>query len=225
MGEGAWEAMKVHEFIEKTLEDDAIARTALARGIMNTSAYARELSALYTKQTGMALPLPGMIRALNRLRPLVTPDPEAYFVMDKIATFPGIMAFTVNSHEVSEESLLWLKSRSFDRKMFYVELWSPDEVIIFCENDLILPLWQERGRLNGIIGSQGDLGILALTLDGRYRKNPTVIKKLCAILEQQEIQIEYTLSTDKDLLLVLHGHYLVDAVSTMSPYLDPTKER
>lgn len=213
--------MKTQAIIKEYLENDSIASSALARNMLNMSAYARQLIALHEQKTAQLLPLQTVVTALNRLKQAVLRAPEAYFVIDTISTEYGIMAFRLKERV---EAVDWLKKKSNELSKYYLEIHG-ESLQILCAGELIYPLWQEFGIPEGMIDSQDDLAVMTININKRYLKNPTVLKTLYSAIERTEVQLDLTASVSNQLIIAFEGEQLTEVVTALSKYLDPLTQQ
>lgn len=213
--------MKTHAIVKEYLENDSVASSALARNMLNTSAYARELIALHEQKTGQLLPLQTVVTALNRLKQAAISAPEAYFVIDTISTESGIMAFRLKERV---EAVDWLLNKSKQLGEYYLEIQA-ESLQILCAGELIYPLWQEFGIPEGMIDSQDDLAVVTININKRYLKNPTVLKTLYSAVERTGADLELTTSVSNVLTIAFQGEQLTEVVAALSKYLDPLTQQ
>lgn len=210
----------ITDAVRTIFAQDETAQEAAARGILNSSAYAREISDQVAEITWKEVEPSSVTVSVNRvIQEQDAPRLKPELTFDKISVETGLVDVTF---ERSREVAAMLRTkvpeirREFSKDLF-IESTSQSEVTMIMS----VSLWerlQSETQLKPVVVYTNQVAI-SISFDESYLQIPNFIYAVLSIFALQRINLTEIVSTRTEIVIVIDSSYLDLALAGLKPFM------
>ncbi len=205
--------IKIHDVVQSIVYKDEKALTALARGYMNLSKYAKQIRREVEKKSKKEVGIPGIVVALSRIAKNINfKHPLIQDVQIKNITTKSPLSeivYSKTTESISKLSKIYDKAKTGTDDFFTMTL-STNEITVICSDRIkteIERILKEKPLL--IVKNLASVG---LSLDPKYYPMPNITFSLVRRIAQKRIPLAETITTHTEIIFVFEQKYLSEIV-------------
>ena len=206
--------LKIQDSVREILYSDEDALSALTRGYMNLSAYAKQIAKAVGAKSKKDANTATIVVALSRLKKNAAKiEPLIQEVkINNITTKSPLseIVFEKNPQLLSRLSSLYEKVKTTNDDFLTMTL-STSEVTVICSDRLkneVLKHFEDTPRLIAT-----NLASIGLSLDPKYYPMPNITFSLIRKIAQKRIVLAETITTHTEIIFIFHGKNLPEILS------------
>ncbi|MHB1316916.1 MAG: hypothetical protein ACYCZW_03650 [Minisyncoccota bacterium] len=205
--------IKINDVVQHILYKDEEALTALARGYMNLSKFAKQIQREVEEKSKKEVGIPGIVVSLSRLaqktnskHPLIQ-DVQIKNITTKTPLSEIVYSKTTES--ISKLSKIYDKAKTGADDFFTMTL-STNEITVICSDRIkaeIAKTLKEKPVM-----TVKYLASIGLSIDPKYYPMPNITFSLIRRIAQKRIPLAETITTRTEIIFVFEQKYLVEMV-------------
>lgn len=206
--------IKINEVVESTIYKDEGALTALARGYMNLSQYAKQIHKSVEQKTKKPVGIPSIVVILSRIakklngqHPL-TQDIQIKNITTKSPLVEIVYPKTTESIEKLAKIYSAAKTGADD---FFTMTLSTAEITVICSERIkseIEKILKEKPTM--VVKNLASLG---LSLDPKYYPMPNITFTVIRKIAEKRIPLAETITTHTEIMFIFDQKYLSEIIS------------
>lgn len=205
--------LKIHDIVESILFKDEEALTALAKGYMNLSQYAKHIHNEVEKMTKKEVGIPGIVVPLSRIaKKLGSRHPLIQDVQIKNITTKAPLSEIVyikTSESISKLAKVYDRVKTGTDDFFTMTL-STNEITVICSDRIKKEI--EKILKEKPVMVVKNLASIGLSLDPKYYPMPNITFSLIRRIAQKRIPLAETITTRTEIIFVFAQKYLSEMV-------------
>ena len=205
--------IKINDVVQHILYKDEEALTALARGYMNLSKYAKQIQREVEGKSKKEVGIPGIVVSLSRLaqktdskHPLIQ-DVQIKNITTKTPLSEIVYSKTTES--ISKLSKIYDKAKTGADDFFTMTL-STNEITVICSDRIKAEI--EKTLKEKPVMTVKNLASIGLSLDPKYYPMPNITFSLIRRIAQKRIPLAETITTRTEIIFVFEKKYLAEMV-------------
>ncbi|OGZ43082.1 MAG: hypothetical protein A2719_01840 [Candidatus Ryanbacteria bacterium RIFCSPHIGHO2_01_FULL_45_22] len=205
--------IKVNDIVESILFKDEEALTALAKGYMNLSKYAKKIHNQVEEMTKKEVGIPGIVVALSRIsRKLDSKHPLIQDVQIKNITTKAPLSeivYSKTSESISKLAKIYARAKTGTDDFFTMTL-STNEITVICSDRIKKEI--EKILKEKPVMVVKNLASIGLSLDPKYYPMPNITFSLIRRIAQKRIPLAETITTRTEIIFVFEQKYVSEMV-------------
>ncbi len=205
--------IKINDVVQYILYKDEEALTALAKGYMNLSKYAKQIQGEVREKSKKEVGIPGIVVSLSRLaqktnskHPLIQ-DVQIKNITTKTPLSEIVYSKTTES--ISKLSKIYDKAKTGADDFFTITL-STNEITVICSDRIKAEI--ERTLKEKPVMTVKNLASIGLSIDPKYYPMPNITYSLIRRIAQKRIPLAETITTRTEIIFVFEQKYLAEMV-------------
>jgi hypothetical protein len=205
--------IKINDVVQHILYKDEEALTALAKGYMNLSKYAKNIQREVKEKSKKEVGIPGIVVSLSRLaqktnskHPLIQ-DVQIKNITTKTPLSEIVYSKTTES--ISKLSKIYDKAKTGADDFFTMTL-STNEITVICSDRIKAEI--ENTLKEKPVMTVKNLASIGLSLDPKYYPMPNITYSLIRRIAQKRIPLAETITTRTEIIFVFEQKYLGEMV-------------
>jgi len=205
--------IKINDIVESILFKDEEALTALAKGYMNLSKYAKQIHNEVEEMTKKEVGVPGIVVALSRIaKKLNTKHPLIQDVQIKNITTKAPLSeivYSKTSESISALAKIYARAKTGTDDFFTMTL-STNEITVICSDRIKKEI--EKILKEKPVMVTKNLASIGLALDPKYYPMPNITFSLIRRIARKRIPLAETITTRTEIIFVFDQKYLSEMV-------------
>jgi hypothetical protein len=206
--------LTVSDAVENHIANDAFAQEALQRGVLNITAYAREILPAIENATEKSVHLPTLVVALSRLTTTVQPMAiQARVKIDNLSITSSLSEVVFERTDALLQALADFKIPT--PTTFFTVTEGLHEVAIICSTEIV----NDLADLNSKIKAQhNQLVAVSVRFGNHYLEVPNALYSLMGALAVRRINIRELISTYTELTFIVDSQDMDESISALYFY-------
>jgi len=205
--------IKITDVVESIVYDDEEALTALVKGYMNLSQYAKQIHDDVEEMAKKEVSVPGVVVALSRIaKKIKTKHPLVQNVQIKNITTKSPLSeivYSKTSESISKLAKVYDKAKTGTDDFFTMTL-STNDITVICSDRIKKEI--EKILKEKPIMVVKNLAAIGLSLDPKYYRMPNITFSLIRKIAQKRIPLAETITTSTEIIFVFDQKYLSEMV-------------
>lgn len=205
--------IKITDAVKAILYKDEEALTALSKGYMNLSQYAKQIHSTVEKTTKKEVGTPGIVVSLSRIaRDLSLRHPLVQNIQIKNITTKAPLTEIVyrkTSESIAKLAKVYDKAKT-DTDDFFTMTLSTKEITVICSDRIkkeIEKILKDKPAM--VVKGLASVG---LSLDTKYYEMPNITFSLIRRIAEKRIPLAETITTHTEIIFVFNQKYLAEIV-------------
>lgn len=205
--------IKINDVVQHILYKDEEALTALSRGYMNLSKYAKQIQREVGEKSKKEVGIPGIVVSLSRIaqktnseHPLIQ-DVQIKNITTKTPLSEIVYSKTTES--ISKLSKIYDKAKTGADDFFTMTL-STNEITVICSDRIKAEI--EKTLKEKPVMTVKNLASIGLSIDPKYYPMPNITYSLIRRIAQKRIPLAETITTRTEIIFVFEQKYLAEMV-------------
>lgn len=204
--------------VENILHEDGFALEAMQRGLLNLSAYAKEIHPLVEKATFKPVNIGSIVVAMTRINQdiMISPAFTPKIEFTSLSVTSSLLEITYEKTTENSKKLSTLNTSLFATGEFFTITEGLHEITIICSNTCRAIVLQHFTSKPKIVIE--DLVAISVRFSDQYIDVPNTIYSLVGILATQHINLMEIVSTYTELTFVVFRSEMEKTVSALDRY-------
>jgi hypothetical protein len=205
--------IKINTIVENILYKDEEALTALSKGYMNLSQYAKQIHYEVERMAKKEVGVQGIVVALSRLgKTMKRQHPLVQNIQIKNITTKAPLSeivYAKTSESIAKLTKIYDKAKAGADDFFTMTL-STSEITVICSERIKIEI--EKILKEKPVMKVKNLASIGLSLDPKYYPMPNITFSLIRRIAQKRIPLAETITTRTEIIFVFEQKYLSEII-------------
>ncbi len=210
--------MLISDSVKEIVLEDGLAVEAIQKGLLNFSAYAKQIHKIVEEKTKKPVALGSIVVALTRLINTIKTQPALYPKVEIIglSVTSALSEVTYEKTQQNITKLTTLSNSVLNTKEFFTVTEVLHEITIICSNnakDIVINYFKQKPKV--IIN---DLVAVSVQFSPDYLETPNIIYSLVNALATKHINIIEVVSTYTELSFIVRKRDMEKTIRVLDSY-------